>query len=189
MTGKCGDREYSIKMFCVLARDRKAVLLGTGGKVWEEARKASGLGKWLNVSHEKDEESEQISSFQLEKLGKTNRIEGCLRGWKVMSLFLHILSLKCPWDSLVRTRQLGILAWSPKERARLAIDLRGRRRIYQLDFHCTKVPYIYQFLKLQNKECFNFIFLSYFNIISPRVKFYTKNKGVCIFYHSVPLSE
>lgn len=33
MTGKCGDREYSIKMFCVLARDRKAVRLGTGGKV------------------------------------------------------------------------------------------------------------------------------------------------------------
>lgn len=45
MTGKCEDREYSIKMFCVLARDRKAVRLGAGGKVWEEARKAAGLGK------------------------------------------------------------------------------------------------------------------------------------------------
>lgn len=49
-----------------------------------------------------EEESEQTSSFQLEKLGKTNRLESWLRGGKVMSLFLDILSLKCPWDSWVR---------------------------------------------------------------------------------------
>ena len=68
--------------------------------------------------------SEQTSSFQLGKLGKTNGTEGWLREWKVTNLFLDILSLKCLWDSLVRTRQLGTLVSCPKERVGLAIDLR-----------------------------------------------------------------
>lgn len=62
MTRKSGGKEYSIKMFCVLARNNKAVSSGTGDKAWEEARKAAGLCEWLKVSRE-EEESEGPSDF------------------------------------------------------------------------------------------------------------------------------
>ena len=39
------------------------------------------------------------------------------------------------------------------------------REYTKFDSHKTKVPYKFQLLKIQNRECFNFIF--YFIIISP----------------------
>lgn len=81
-TGKSGGREYSIKILVQASIVRRScsgkrwqgLNLGTRGKAREEVRKAAGLSEWVNVSHE--EESEQTSYFQLEKLGNTNGIKG-----------------------------------------------------------------------------------------------------------------